>query len=299
MATPQGGCQHRPLVACHPAAVPQRKHPVDIEIGFDLALSISSPNAVIFILNVHPDRAHDVLSGDAIIVEPGLPLTDYVDAFGNRCGRVNVPSGVTQVRLRNTAVVRDSGLPDAQDWYAVQHAPQDLPAEALQFLLPSRYCEVDSGLLSFAWNQFGNTPLGWARVQAICDFVHNHLRFDYQRARANRSATEGFAERTGVCRDFAHLAVTLCRCMNIPARYTTGYLGDIGIPPVPYPMDFSAWFEVYLGDRWHTFDARHNTPRIGRIVIARGRDAGDVPITMTFGAHTLDSFRVITNELRP
>ena len=270
---------------------------MNIEIGFDISLSMTSPNALIFMLNVHPDRKPDIVSGDAIIVEPGLPLTAYTDAFGNHCGRVNVPAGISAVRLRNNAVVRDSGLPDVVDAQAVQHQPQNLPADTLQFLLPSRYCEVDSGLLNFAWNNFGSTPLGWARVQAICDFVHQHLRFDYASARANRSAVEGFSERTGVCRDFAHLAVTLCRCMNIPARYATGYLGDIGISKGPSPMDFSAWFEVYLGDRWYTFDARHNIPRIGRVVIGRGRDAGDVPITMVFGAHTLTTFKVVTNEV--
>jgi transglutaminase-like putative cysteine protease len=270
---------------------------VNIEIGFDISLSMATPNAVIFMLNVHPERAHDLLSGDQIVVEPGLEMTSYVDAFGNHCGRVNVPAGVPAVRLRNAAVVRDSGLPDVADWHAIQHEPQNLPDHTLRFLLPSRYCEVDSALLNFAWNQFGSTPLGWGRVQAICDFVHRHLRFDYAAARANRSAVEGFNERVGVCRDFAHLAVTLCRCMNIPARYATGYLGDIGVPAVPYPMDFSAWFEVYLGDRWYTFDARHNIPRIGRIVIGRGRDAGDVPITMTFGAHTLTNFTVVTREI--
>ena len=270
---------------------------MNIEIGFDIALSMSTPNAVIFMLNVNPDRAHNVLSGDAITVQPGLRMTEYTDGFGNRVGRVDVSAGVGEVRLLNAAVVCDSGLPDPNDWGAVQHEPQELPAETLRFLLPSRYCEVDSPLLNFAWNQFGATPRGWGRVQAICDFVHHHLRFDYNAARANRSAVEGFAERTGVCRDFAHLAITLCRCMNIPARYATGYLGDIGVPPVPYPMDFSAWFEVWLGDRWYTFDARHNTPRIGRIVIGRGRDAGDVPITMTFGAHTLTNFKVVTREV--
>ena len=270
---------------------------MNIEIGFDISLSMSTPNALICMLNVNPDRVHDLLRGDAIMVEPGLPMVDYIDGFGNRCGRINVPAGVPAVRLRNSAIVRDSGLPDAVDWQAVQHEPQDLPAQTLQFLLPSRYCEVDSALANVAWAQFGSAPLGWGRVQAICDFVHRHLRFDYAAARANRSAVEGFNERTGVCRDFAHLAVTLCRCMNIPARYTTGYLGDIGIPPVPYPMDFSAWFEVYLGDRWHTFDARHNTPRIGRIVMARGRDAGDVPLTMTFGAHALTHFEVVTRPI--
>ena len=166
-------------------------------------------------------------------------------------------------------------------------------------MLPSRYCEVDSELLPFAWDQFGHTPKGRPRVQAICDFVHQHFRFDYQAARATRTAVEGFRERTDVCRDFTHLAVTLCRCMNLPARYATGYLGDIGIAPVRLPMDFSAWFEVFLGDRWYTFDARHNLPRIGRVVMARGRDAGDVPITMAFGQNTLTRFEVTTYEVDP
>ena len=270
---------------------------LNIEIGFDISLAVSAPNALVFMLNVNADRQQDVLFGDQISVEPGLNLTSYFDAFGNHCGRMPVPLGISQVRLRNTGVVADSGLPDEVNWSAIQHEPQDLPPHTLQFLLPSRYCEVDSSLLNFAWAQFGNTPLGWGRVQAICDFVHQHLRFDYAAARANRSALEGFNERVGVCRDFAHLAVTLCRCMNVPARYTTGYLGDIGVPENRSPMDFSAWFEVYLGGRWYTFDARHNTPRIGRIVIGRGRDAGDVPITMTFGQHTLSNFEVVTKQI--
>jgi transglutaminase-like putative cysteine protease len=270
---------------------------LNIEFGFDIALVVSAPNAVMFMLNVNPDRQHDLLFGDQISVEPGLSLLSYRDSFGNHCGRVPVPFGVTQVRLRNLGVIYDSGLPDDVNWSAIQHEPQDLPADTLQFLLPSRYCEVDSGLLNFAWSQFGQTALGWPRVQAICDFVHQHLRFDYASARANRSAVEGFNEGVGVCRDFAHLAITLCRCMNIPARYTTGYLGDIGVPEMRSPMDFSAWFEVYLGNRWYTFDARHNMTRIGRIVMGRGRDAGDVPLTMTFGQHSLTRFEVLTREV--
>ena len=267
-----------------------------INIGYDIELGISAPMALIFLLRVHPSRERDLLAPENVVLVPELPVDHYVDAFGNRCGRVNVPPGVPSVRFTNSARVYDSGQPDEVNWGAVQHDPRDLPVETLQFLLPSRYCEVDSELLAFAWSQFGNTPLGWGRVQAICDFVHNHLRFDYQLARPTRTALEAYRERVAVCRDFTHLAVTLCRCMNIPARYVTGYLGDIGIPPVPYPMDFSAWFEVYLGDRWYTFDARHNTPRIGRIVMARGRDAGDVPLTMAFGQTWLNRFEVVTDE---
>ena len=268
-----------------------------IKIGFDIQLAISSPMALIHLLHVHPSRRDDLLAPEVVMVEPALLVDEYIDAFGNHCGRVNALAGVGQVRFHSESIIRDSGLPDEVNWAARQHDPTDLPPATLQFLLPSRYCEVDSELLQFAWNRFGQTPTGWARVQSICDFVHNHLRFDYNAARATRTAVEGWREQTGVCRDFTHLAVTLCRCMNIPARYCTGYLGDIGIPPVPYPMDFSAWFEVFLGERWYTFDARHNTPRIGRVVMARGRDAGDVPITMAFGPNTLQRFQVTTYEV--
>ena len=268
-----------------------------IKIGFDIELSVASPMALIYLLHVHPSRSADLLAPEFIEVGPNLAVDEYLDGFGNRCGRVNAPAGANQVRFHSESVIRDPGVLDPVDWYAWQHDPTDLPPATLQFLLPSRYCEVDSELLPFAWNRFGHTPLGWPRVQAICDFVHQHIRFDYAQARATRTAVEGFRERVGVCRDYTHLAVTLCRCMNIPARYCTGYLGDIGIPAVPYPMDFSAWFEVFLGDKWHTFDARHNVPRIGRIVMARGRDAGDVPITMAFGQNQLARFNVTTHEV--
>ena len=270
---------------------------MNIQLGYDIELRISSPIALIHLLQVHPSRQGDLLTPENIQITPKLPVEPYVDNFGNHCSRVNVPAGVPTVRFQNQVVIRDSGLVDVADWSAWQHDPTELPVATLQFLLPSRYCEVDSELLQFAWNQFGNTPLGRPRVQAICDFVHQHIRFNYQAARATRTALEGFRERTGVCRDFTHLAVTLCRCMNLPARYVTGYLGDIGIPPVPSPMDFSAWFEVFLGDRWYTFDARHNMPRIGRVVMARGRDAGDVPIVMAFGQHTLARFDVTTHAV--
>jgi transglutaminase-like putative cysteine protease len=268
-----------------------------IKIGYDIELGVSAPTALVYILQVHPSRARDVQGTESITISPPLVTDHYQDAFENHCARVHIPAGVSSVRLKNHAVVFDNGQPDPVDFGAIEHAPADLPVQTLPFVLPSRYCEVDGELLQFAWNNFGNASPGWHRVQAICDFVHRHLRFDYQRARSTRSALEGFREGVGVCRDFAHLAITLCRCMNIPARYVTGYLGDIGIAPVPYPMDFSAWFEVYLGNRWHTFDARHNIPRIGRVVIARGRDAADVPITMVFGANTLQRFEVTTEEV--
>jgi transglutaminase-like putative cysteine protease len=268
-----------------------------IRIGFDIELTLSSPTALIYMLQVHPSRAGDVVGDENITISPPLETDFYRDAFDNECARVRVPAGVERVRLRNEAQVFDSGWPDPIDFGAVEHTPDQLPVETLRFLLPSRYCEVDGELLGFAWRSFGNVPKGWPLVQAICDYVHQHLVFDYQRARPTRTALEAWRERAGVCRDFTHLAITLCRCMNVPARYVTGYLGDIGIPPVPYPMDFSAWFEVYLGDRWWAFDARHNQPRIGRIMIAHGRDAADVPITMVFGEHTLERFEVVTEEV--
>jgi transglutaminase-like putative cysteine protease len=201
------------------------------------------------------------------------------------------------IRFINEAVIRDLGEPDPCFPAELQNDVTSLPLETLAFVLPSRYCEVDSELLDFAWSTFGSTPTGWHRVQAVCDFVHRHIRFDYLQARSNRTALEAFHERVGVCRDFTHLAITLCRCLNFPARYATGYLGDIGVPATPDPMDFSAWFEVFLGNRWYTFDARHNARRIGRVVIGRGRDAGDVPIAMAFGRHTLEHFRVTTEEI--
>jgi transglutaminase-like putative cysteine protease len=227
-------------------------------------------------------------------VEPWTPVSQYFDLYGNRCGRLLAPAG--RLVFRNDAIVENDGRPDPQTWGAPQHNVQDLPDEVLLFLLASRYCEVDSELREIANDLFGRTPPGWPRVAAICNFVHQHVRFDYMQARANRTALETFREATGVCRDYMHLAVTFCRIMNIPARYCTGYLGDIGVPLVP-PMDFSAWFEVFLGGRWHTFDARNNIPRIGRVLMARGRDAADVALTTTFGVNELDSFTIWTHEV--
>jgi transglutaminase-like putative cysteine protease len=268
-----------------------------IRIGYDIELSVATPMALIYLLRVHPSRRDDLVSPEPVHVSGGLVPEEYIDSFGNHCGRVNVPLGVSTVRITNEALIRDSGELDQEDPGARQRDPTGLPFSTLQFLLPSRYCEVDSELLPFAWQQFGAIAPGWDRVRAICDFVHRHLAFNYKTARPTRTALDAFREKEGVCRDFTHLAMTLCRCMNIPARYTTGYLGDIGVPLMPDPMDFSAWFEVFLGERWYTFDARHNARRIGRIVMARGRDAGDVPITMCFGASSLVRFNVITEEV--
>ncbi|MBP6780341.1 MAG: transglutaminase family protein [Ottowia sp.] len=270
-----------------------------IRIGYDIELALSAPTTVLAALHVHPSRAGDLQAPEQFAVEPALPLLNYQDGFDNTITRVDVPAGVGSVRFTNHAVVADSGLPDPVVPDARQHPLHELPLEVFRFLLPSRYCEVDSELMPFAWNRFGQLPEGWARVQAICDFAHRHIRFDYMQARANRTALQAWQEGVGVCRDYAHLSVTLCRCLNIPARYVTGYLGDIGMPPPYAAMDFAAWMEVYLGGQWHTFDARNNTPRIGRVLMARGRDAADVPITMVFGWSQLNRFEVITDEVAP
>lgn len=265
-----------------------------IRIGFDLTYDCVEETPMILMLNVHPSRARDLLVPDTLRVFPARLITRYNDKFGNICTRIVAPAG--EIRLMTDAVVHDCGKPDPIMLEAKQHPVAELPDEALQFLVASRYCETDR-LMNVAWSLFSGTPDGWPRVQAICDFVHSHIRFDYMTASPMKSAYNVYEERHGVCRDFAHLAIAFCRCMNIPARYCTGYLGDIGVPADPAPMDFSAWFEVFLGNRWHTFDARHNIPRIGRIVMARGRDATDVALSTTFGANTLKKFEVTTCEL--
>ena len=249
---------------------------------------------MMLVLNVHYSRASDLVVPDHVTTTPSIPLTAYRDGFGNWCTRLVAPPG--RLTIVSTAVVRDSGYPEVAAPYAYQHSIEELPEDALVFLLGSRYCDTEK-LSDLAWSLFGQTPLGWARVQAICDFVHNHISFGYEHARMTRTASETFHERRGVCRDFAHLAVAFCRCMNIPARYCTGYLGDIGMLPPYGPMDFAAWFEAYLGGQWYTFDPRNNVPRIGRVLIARGRDAIDVAIATTFGLNTLVSFKVWTDEV--
>ena len=265
-----------------------------IEAGYDIAFNCAREVPIVLMLSVHPSRQPDLLSGHRIELSPQAQSRDYLDAFGNICTRLVAPPG--PLEIRNRFVIADSGLPDAYAPCAVQLDIDHLPDEALIYLLGSRYCD-NQKLSDLAWSLFGDVPGGWPRVQAICDYVHDRLEFGYHHARGDRTAAEGHQERIGVCRDFAHLAITLCRCMNIPARYCTGYLGDIGVPRDPAPMDFSAWFEAYLGGRWYTFDARHNHPRIGRILIARGRDAADVAISTTFGPAQLVRFSVLTDEV--
>lgn len=266
-----------------------------ISVGYEIVYDFPQPTPMILMLGIHFSRASDIITPDYLTTNPAVPIFPYRDGFGNWCSRLKAPAGRMTLSARGT--VRDSGLPDPVVLSAAQHAVEDLPAETLVYLLGSRYCETDR-LSDIAWRLFERTPTGWPRVQAICDYVHNHIRFGYEYARSTKTAWEVHNEGQGVCRDYAHLAITLCRCMNIPARYCTGYLGDIGMPPPYGPMDFAGWFEAYIGGRWHTFDPRNNIPRIGRVLIAQGRDAADVPITHTFGPNTLLSFKVWTDEVQ-
>jgi transglutaminase-like putative cysteine protease len=267
---------------------------MQIRLGYELKYTFMQPTPVILTLNVHHSRAADLIEPDKLQTDPAVPTRAYHDGFGNWCTRLVSPVG--KLRIWSTALIRDSGMPDVVASGAQQLPVDSLPEDTLVYLLGSRYCETDL-LSEQAWRMFGSGPSGWHRVQAICDFVHQHIKFGYEFASSTKTAFGAFTERRGVCRDYAHLAITLCRCMNIPARYCTGYLGDIGIPPVDAPMDFAGWFEAYLGGNWYTFDARNNTPRIGRVLIARGRDAADAAINTTFGPNTLDSFSVSADEV--
>jgi transglutaminase-like putative cysteine protease len=265
-----------------------------IRAGFRITYECPAPTPMIALLSVRPERLGDLETPQGIRAEPLVPLTEFLDPYGNIAQRLVAPAG--EVTLAADFVIRDPGQPDEVDLEAEQLPLEALPAETLQYLLASRYCEIDK-LADLAWTLFGATPPGWRRVQAIVDYAHDRIEFGYHHASVSKTAHDAHEGRTGVCRDFAHLAVTLCRCMNIPARYVTGYLGDIGIAPIDAPMDFSAWFQAYLGGRWRTFDARHNRPRIGRIVMAHGRDAVDTAITTIFGPSTLKAFEVVTEEL--
>lgn len=269
---------------------------MQIRAGYEITLNFPAPAAIVLLLSVRPERLGDLITEQTMATSPRVEVAEHIDSFGNIGRRLLAPAG--PVTFSADFLIHDSGRPDPVDPQAIQHAVEDLPDAVLPFLLGSRYCETDR-LGDLAWSLFGQTRPGWDRVQAIVDYVHERIVFNYADARNTRSAWEGHQERKGVCRDFAHLAVALCRCMNIPARYCTGYLGDIGVPPVDAPMDFSAWFEVWLGGRWHTFDARHNKPRVGRILIACGRDATDTAITTSFGSAQLQTFKVITEEVKP
>jgi len=267
---------------------------VRLRIGYELRYAFPQPTPAILTLNLHYTRVSDLETPDHIVISPSVPISGYRDGFGNWCSRILAPAG--RVTISTDAIVRDSGLADPVAPDAGQVPVEELPEEALVFLLPSRFCDSDR-LLDLAWTLFGQARPGWGRVQAICDLVHRRIAFGYEHARPTRTASEAYEERRGVCRDYAHLAVAFCRALNIPARYCTGYLGDVGTPPPYPPGDFAAWFEAYLGGTWHTFDPRNNVPRIGRVLLARGRDAADVAMITTYGPNTLENFRVWTDEI--
>ncbi|WP_298692443.1 transglutaminase family protein [uncultured Sphingomonas sp.] len=266
-----------------------------IRAGYDIRFETTRPVPTLANLSVHASRNKDLRTAQRIMSVPDVPLYDYIDSFGNICTRLTIPAG--GITLSTGFVIEDPFLPDEVAPDAQQARVEDLPDEVLMYLLGSRYCETDL-LSDIAYAQFGSIAPGWARAQAIMTYVHERIRFDYQMARPTKTAWDAHEERVGVCRDYAHLAIALCRCMNIPARYCTGYMGDMDLPALVGDMDFSAWTEVYLGGRWYTLDARHNYPRRGRILMARGRDATDVALTNTFGAVTLSRFQVYTDEDR-
>jgi transglutaminase-like putative cysteine protease len=265
-----------------------------ISAGCQMTYDCPQPTPMLLTISPHPSREPDLLAPQRVSFNPPIPFRQYLDGFGNTCTRIVAPAG--RLEISTALIARDSGLVDPVLPMAMQHPVENLPDEMLVFLLGSHYCDVDR-LADIAWKLFGQGPTGWGRVQSICDFTHSRIKFGYEHARPTRTASEAFYEQRGVCRDYAHLAVTLCRCVNIPARYCTGFLGDIGTPKPWGTMDFAAWFEVYLDGAWHTFDARNNTPRIGRILMARGRDATDVAIATTFGPNTLANFSVFTDEV--
>lgn len=265
-----------------------------LQVGYEMTYDCPQPTPMVLMLNIHYSHANSLLKPDQLAVEPAVPLKTYRDLYGNWCSRIMASAG--RIRISTTAQVECPQTAERTSVQAEQHSLWALPDDTLIYLMGSRYCETDL-LMETAWMHFSSAPRGWWRVQAICDFVHKHLRFDYRSARVTRTALEAYHERAGVCRDYAHLAITFCRCMNIPARYCTGYLSDIGQPPTDDPMDFSSWIEVYLSGEWHVFDPRNNAPRTGRILIARGRDAVDVAISTSFGPNTLTSFRVTCFEI--
>jgi transglutaminase-like putative cysteine protease len=266
-----------------------------IRIGFEIIVDCPKPTPMLLALYPHPSNNRRTIGSDLIRTEPATPVAEYIDMFGNRCARVEMPYGTTT--LWSDSMAEDTGEPEEFDWNARQHEIMDLPIETLPYLTGSRYCESDE-LIVKAWELFGTTPPGWARAQAISNWVHNHVMFDYRFARPTKTAVDALREGTGVCRDFAHLFIAFCRAMNIPARFTSGYLSDIGANAVG-AGDFCAWSEVFLGGRWHVLDARHNTPRIGRIPMVRGRDAADVAMITAFGNYQLKQFKVWTDEVDP
>jgi len=269
---------------------------VQIKGGFKLAFDCNAYTPLLLMVHIYPERQLDLISPECLTLFPDTTIENYTDVFGNICTRLIAPPG--RFSIWNRFVISDSGIPESLPLNERQLQVNELPNEVLIYLLGSRYCEPQK-LKNLAWATFGGYQEGWARVQAILQYTHDRIQFSYPNARADRTAWEAHEERTGVCRDYTHLAITLCRCLNIPARYCTGYLGDIGVPRDPNPMDFSAWLEVYLGGKWYSLDARHNQPRIGRILMARGRDAVDTAISTAFGVANLPEFEVTTEEILP
>jgi transglutaminase-like putative cysteine protease len=273
---------------------PEIRVPMKIRFGYEIVYSCPQPIPMILLLHVHRSLAQDLLTADEMKITPPVATDTYTDVFGNTCTRIVAPAGST--RITADAVIKDSGLPEPSFPEAKEHPVEELPHDTLLYLLGSRYCETQH-LMNDAWRLFGHVQPGWSRVQAVCDFVHQRIEFGYHFAQATKTAQQVYFERQGVCRDFAHLAITLLRCLNIPARYCTGYLCDIGVPISDAPMDFAGWLEAYVGGAWHTFDPRNNQRRIGRILIARGRDAADVAISTGFGPNFLEMFRVWADEV--
>lgn len=265
-----------------------------VRYGYDFTIACDAPTPLVCMVSARPEHRPEMVRAERHWTYPDEPGHIYTDMFGNICRRLVAPEGL--LRLQGEGLIRSTGLTDPRAPTAIEHPVEDLPDEVLAYLLASRYCETDL-LAPVAWNLFGHLAPGWHRVQAIVDHVHAHVRFSYADARPTRTAHEAWVEGRGVCRDFAHLAIAFCRCLNIPARYVNGHLGDIGVAFNPDPMDYAAWMEVWLGGQWHVFDPRNNARRIGRITIARGRDAADVPMLTSFGAHRLVDFTVITHEL--
>ena len=267
-----------------------------IRVGCEWVFEVPSPVPLLLKLYLHPSQLLKIRKPEQFHIEPETSLEQFFDEFGNRAARLLLPAGT--VKLRTDAIIAASTQADTVNWDARQVPISELPVEVLPYLLSSRYCEVDR-LSEVAWKLFAHTPEGWGRVQGVCDWIHNNIHFGYEHTRLTKTAYEVYTERTGVCRDFMNLAVTFCRCLHIPARCATGYLGDIDIPPQPLPMDFSSWFEVYLDHQWYTFDARYNTPRVGRILMARGRDAVDVALTTSFGPMNFKDLTVWAEEVSP
>jgi len=266
-----------------------------IRAGYDIAFATDRCVPALASLSVHSSRNRDLRTAQRIMTTPDVPMYDYPDSFGNVCTRLTIPAG--GITISCGFVIEDAFIPDEVVPDAREVTLEQLPNDVLIYLLGSRYCETDK-LSELAWSEFGGVEPGWARVQAIATYTHERIRFDYLQARSTKSAWDAHQEQVGVCRDYAHLAIALCRCMNIPARYCTGYMGDMDLPALVGSMDFSAWFEAYLGGRWYVFDARHNYPRRGRILMARGRDATDVALTNTFGPAQLTRFEIYTDEDR-